>query len=67
MTNAQRITLRLSEVRSRLNEIAGLEGDAFTPEIRGESEKLTNEYGRPRNPSPCGDNRGRRHGDTGRQ
>ena len=45
MTNAQRITLRLSEVRSRLNEIAGLEGDAFTPEIRGESEKLTNEYG----------------------
>ena len=25
--------------------IAGLEGDAFTPEIRAESEKLTNEYG----------------------
>ena len=45
MTNAQKIALRLSEVRSRLNEIAGLEGDAFTDEIRAESEKLTNEYG----------------------
>ena len=29
-----KIELRLSEVRSRLNEIAGLEGDAFTDEIR---------------------------------
>ena len=45
MTNTQKITLRLSEVRSRLNEISGLEGDVFTPEIRAESEKLTNEYG----------------------
>ena len=44
MTNAQKITLRLSEVRSRLNEIAGLEGDGFTDEIRSEAEKLTNEY-----------------------
>ena len=45
MTNTQKIALRLSEVRSRLNTIAGLEGDVFTPEIRAESEKLTNEYG----------------------
>ena len=45
MTTAQKIALRLSEVRSRLNEIAGLEGEAFTPEIRAESEKLTTEYG----------------------
>ena len=45
MTTAQKIALRLSEVRSRLNEIAGLEGQAFTPEIRAESEKLTTEYG----------------------
>ena len=44
MTNAQKIALRLSEVRTRLNEVSGLEGDAFTPEIRAESEKLTNEY-----------------------
>ena len=45
MTNTQKIALRLSEVRSRLNEISGLEGDVFTPEIRAESEALTNEYG----------------------
>ena len=44
MTNTQRITLRLSEVRSRLNEVSGLEGDAFTPEIRAEAEALTNEF-----------------------
>ena len=44
MTNTQKIALRLSEVRSRLNEIAGLEGDAFTAEIRSEGEKLTAEY-----------------------
>ena len=44
MTNAQKITLRLSQVRSRLNEIAGIEGDAFTDEIRTESETLQTEY-----------------------
>ena len=44
MTRAQRITLRLSEVRQRLNEIAGLEGDDFTEEIRAEAEKLQTEY-----------------------
>ena len=45
MTTTQKIALRLSEVRSRLNEIAGLEGDALTDEIRSESEKLQGEYG----------------------
>ena len=44
MTSAQRIRLRLSEVRSRLNEISGLEGDAFTDEIRSEAEGLQTEY-----------------------
>ena len=45
MTTTQKIALRISEVRQRLNEISGFEGDALTPEIRAESEKLTNEYG----------------------
>ena len=32
MLNSQKISIRLSEVRQRLNELAGLEGDAFTDE-----------------------------------
>ena len=44
MTNAQKIRLRLSQVRQRLNEISGLEGDAFTDEIRSETESLQTEY-----------------------
>ena len=44
MTNAQKILLRLSQVRQRLNEISGLEGDAFTDEIRTEAEALQTEY-----------------------
>ncbi len=44
MTNTQRLTIRASEIRQRLNEIAGLEGDALTDEIRAESDKLTGEY-----------------------
>ena len=44
MTNLQKITLRLSEVRSRLNEVSGLEGDLLTDEIRGEAEALQTEY-----------------------
>ena len=44
MTRSQTHALRLSEVRQRLNEISGLEGDAFTDEIRQESDKLTTEY-----------------------
>ena len=44
MTNAQKIRLRLSQVRQRLNEISGLEGEAFTDEIRTEAEGLQTEY-----------------------
>ncbi len=44
MTNAQKIRLRLSQVRQRLNEISGLEGDAFTDEIRSEAGSLQTEY-----------------------
>ena len=44
MTSRQKIALRLSEVRSRLNEISGLEGDAFSDEIRTESGALQTEY-----------------------
>ena len=44
MTSKQKITLRLSEVRSRLNEISYIEGDAFTDEIRGEADALQSEY-----------------------
>ena len=54
MTNLQKITLRLSEVRSRLNEVAGLEGDALTDEIRGEAETLQTEYTRSRSSVPSG-------------
>ena len=45
MTASQKIALRLSEVRSRLNEIAGLEGDDFTDEVKAEAAKLHTEYG----------------------
>ena len=45
MTTRQNIELRLSKVRSRLNEIAGISGDDFTPEIRAEATTLEGEYG----------------------
>ena len=44
MTNAQRLAVRLSEIRQRLNEIAGLEGDAMTDEVRAEADRLAGEY-----------------------
>ena len=44
MTPLQKLQLRRSEVRQRLNDIAGLEGDAFTDEIRAEAETLQAEY-----------------------
>ena len=43
MTTRQKIELRLSKVRSRLNEIAGL--SELTPEIREEAATLEAEYG----------------------
>ena len=42
MTNSQRLAVRLSEIRQRLNEIAGL--DDFTDEVRQESDKLQTEF-----------------------
>ena len=45
MTAAQKIAVRLSEVRQRLNEIGQLEGDAYTDEIRSEETNLQTEYG----------------------
>ena len=44
MTALQRLTLRASEIRQRLNEITGIEGEAFTDEIRQESDRLTTEF-----------------------
>ncbi|MCY4468372.1 MAG: phage major capsid protein [Thiotrichales bacterium] len=44
MTNAQKLAVRLSEIRQRLNEIAGLDDDAMTDEIRAEADRLTGEY-----------------------
>ena len=45
MTNRQKIELAMSKARARLNEIAGLEGDALTDEVREESATLQGEYG----------------------
>ena len=44
MTKSQKLTVRASEIRQRLNEIAGLEGDALTDEVRAEEATLTTEY-----------------------
>ena len=44
MTDAQRLTLRASEIRQRLNEIAGLDGDAMNDETRAEGDRLGTEY-----------------------
>ena len=44
MLPSHRIGVRLSEVRQRLNEIAALEGDAFTLEVRSEADALQAEY-----------------------
>ena len=44
MTPSQRLAIRLSEARQRLNEIGGLEGDAYTEESRAEETKLQTEY-----------------------
>ena len=44
MTNAQRLSIRLSEIRQRLNTIAGLPADEMTDEIRAETDRLTGEF-----------------------
>ncbi len=43
MTQKTRLELRASEIRSRLAEIAALDGDAFTEEVRTEAGTLHNE------------------------
>ena len=42
--HAQKIALRISQVRKRLSEIASLEGDTFTDEVRAEAGGLETEY-----------------------
>ena len=44
MTNSQRLTVRASEIRERLNVIAAMEGDALTDEVRAEESTLGTEY-----------------------
>ena len=44
MKTALKVALRMSEVRQRLNKIAGLEGDAMTDEVRSEADALHTEY-----------------------
>ena len=44
MTTAQKLAVRLSEIRQRLNEIAGLADDAMTDEVRAEADRLGGEY-----------------------
>lgn len=44
MTNTQRLTIKASEQRQRLNEIAGLDSESLTDEVRAEGDKLTVEY-----------------------
>ena len=52
MTNAQKLTIRLSEIRQRLNEIAGLPDGDMTDEIRNEADKLGGEYKKCRDAAP---------------
>ena len=44
MTSSQRLQIKSSEIRARLLAINGLEGDAYTDEIRSESDTLTTEF-----------------------
>ena len=44
MTNAQKLAIRLSEIRQRLNTIAGLPDAEMTDDIRTEADTLTTEF-----------------------
>ena len=44
MISSQKLAVRLSEIRQRLNEIAGLETAEVTDEIRTEADRLAGEY-----------------------
>lgn len=45
MKNSQKLAIRSSEIRGRLNEIAGMDTDAVTDEIRTEADGLRTELG----------------------
>ena len=44
MTNSQKLAVRISEIRQRLNDISGLSDDEMTDEIRAEADRLTSEF-----------------------
>ena len=44
MTNTQKLTIRASEIRQRLNAISTLDGDAITEQVQAEEIKLQTEY-----------------------
>ena len=44
MNHSQRLNMRLSEIRQRLNEINQLSGDAYTDEVKAEADSLNKEY-----------------------
>ena len=44
MTKSQKLELRASEIRQRLNAISSLEGESLTGEIRSEADRLGTEY-----------------------
>ena len=44
MTKTQRLELRASEIRQRLNELSGIDTGELTDEQRGEIDRLANEY-----------------------
>ena len=46
MTKSQKLALRLSEIRQKLNELSGFDSDALTDEQRSEMTKLSDEYPR---------------------
>ena len=53
MTPAQQLAVRLSQVRERLNQIGGLEGDAYTDEVRTEGNRALFTYQYASRPRRC--------------
>ena len=45
MTTKQRLELRMSKIRGRLREIAGMKPEDVTEEVRSEADQLETEYG----------------------
>ena len=44
MTNSQKLAVRSSEIRSRLNDLSGMPTAGLTDELRAETDALTTEY-----------------------